>query len=70
MEPTVSLRLQTLIGQTFGEIDTTICDVPVITASPEKTFIEKVFSCTSSSAYSVNHFLLAAVRAISTTYTR
>ena len=43
MEPTVSLRLQTLISQTFGEIDTTICDVPVITASPEKTFIEKVF---------------------------
>ncbi len=43
MEPVVSLRLKSIIEEQMPNIGTDICQVDVITASPEKTFIEKVF---------------------------
>ena len=60
MEPTVNLQVKTIITETLPQISTEIIQAKVITAAPQKTFLEKAFLL--HELFSVDHESLPANR--------
>jgi len=60
MEPTVELQVKSIIEETLPQISTDIVQAKVITAAPQKTFLEKAFLL--HELFSIDHETLPANR--------
>ena len=60
MEPTVKMPIQTIIGTTFPNVNTSLVTPVITTAAPAKTFVEKI--CLLHELFSIERETIAANR--------